>query len=410
MSYFQSRQPGTQLQLKIQRILAVVGILLTANSACSIGRGATPAPGGPSVTITNPQAGQTGTVGEPLLVNSTSVDTDGVQRIELWIDDRLLRVDSNPDLNSPYIVSQSWQSDLPGTHVIVVKAFDTHDAEGASQPITVNLETQTQLTSELAQAGGASPTASTVASTSMSPTPAATPTRTPTSSRPQTSTSTLTPQAPTDTPVVMCTPPPCKADEVYHCPDTCPGGCGTQCATPTPTLEPPDYKPTGIEAHDIFQSVWEQPEVRLYLGYPIQAASDDRRYARQYFDRGYLYWWDKPDERGQIWVIEIPQPTARQGSHWSGPYEDIWDEGDPYSCNAARGNPDGPIRGFGRLWCDHPEIAEGIGAARGSEQGTGNTTNYGVVQLFQGGVMLFSSLDREVWVLFNEGGWKRFSR
>lgn len=40
---------------------------------------------------------------------------------------------------------------------------------------------------------------------------------------------------PTPTPAVVCTPPPCRADEVFYCPDICPGGCGTQCATPTTT-------------------------------------------------------------------------------------------------------------------------------------------------------------------------------
>jgi cardiolipin synthase len=40
----------------------------------------------------------------------------------------------------------------------------------------------------------------------------------------------------TPTPMVYCTPPPCDFDagEVYHCPSTCPGGCGTVCATVTP--------------------------------------------------------------------------------------------------------------------------------------------------------------------------------
>jgi len=37
------------------------------------------------------------------------------------------------------------------------------------------------------------------------------------------------------TPVAVCTPPPCRGDEVYYCPDECPGGCGTTCATPTPS-------------------------------------------------------------------------------------------------------------------------------------------------------------------------------
>ena len=38
-----------------------------------------------------------------------------------------------------------------------------------------------------------------------------------------------------DTLVIQCTPPPCQEDEAYHCPDDCPGGCGTTCATHTPS-------------------------------------------------------------------------------------------------------------------------------------------------------------------------------
>lgn len=30
---------------------------------------------------------------------------------------------------------------------------------------------------------------------------------------------------------IACTPPPCRADEVYYCAAECPGGCGTTCAT-----------------------------------------------------------------------------------------------------------------------------------------------------------------------------------
>jgi hypothetical protein len=150
--------------------------------------------------------------------------------------------------------------------------------------------------------------------------------------------------------------------------------------------------------------------VKDYLGYPIEATRDDRRYARQYFERGYLYWWDQPDDRGLIWAIEMSQPGAKQGFGWSGPYEDFWDGGEPFSCDAARANPDGPVRGFGKLWCDHPEISEAIGAARGSERGTDNTSSYGAVQFFQGGVMLYSPLDREVWVLLKGGTWQRHPR
>lgn len=40
------------------------------------------------------------------------------------------------------------------------------------------------------------------------------------------------PEEPTSFPV--CTPPACAPDEMYYCPDECPGGCGTTCATATP--------------------------------------------------------------------------------------------------------------------------------------------------------------------------------
>lgn len=390
----------SQLITRIYRILTIVGILLAASLACSIERAATPAAGGPTVTISSPLPDQTAPVGEPLAVGSTSVDADGVQRVELWVDDQLLRIDSNPDVNSPYIVSQSWQSDVPGTYVIVVKAFDGQGAEGHSQPVTITLGTETQSVPEPTQVS------------QVSPTPSATPkpAPTPTPSLPPAATSTPSPQTPTNTPVVTCTPPPCKADEVYYCPGVCPGGCGTLCATPTPTVPPPSFEPTGIETHEVFKPVWEQPGVKDYLGYATEAAIDERHYARQYFERGYLYWWDQPDDLGLIWTVEIRQPGARHGFRWTGPYEDAWDGSDPYSCDAARANPNGPVRGFGKLWCDNPEIAEAIGAARGSEQGTGDTTSYGVVQFFQGGVMLYSPLDREVWVLFNGGTWQRHAR
>jgi glucose/arabinose dehydrogenase len=39
----------------------------------------------------------------------------------------------------------------------------------------------------------------------------------------------------TETALPLCTPPPCAADESYFCAEECPGGCGTTCATHTPT-------------------------------------------------------------------------------------------------------------------------------------------------------------------------------
>lgn len=69
--------------------------------------------------------------------------------------------------------------------------------------------------------------------------PTSTPTATPTpTSRPVTPPS-ITPMLTftrTFTPTVSCTPPPCAGGQVLYCPGNCPGGCGMQCVTPTPTV------------------------------------------------------------------------------------------------------------------------------------------------------------------------------
>ena len=397
------------MRLFTSRILISFVTLLAASLACSIGQKATPATGGPTVTLTSPLPGQTAPVGESVAVNSTSVDVDGVQRVELWVDGAPVRVDTNPAGGSPYIVSQPWQSNAPGAHVILVKAFDAQGVEGQSQPVVITLAAAAQTTPESTLAAQVSPTPGGEGA----PSPTLAPTWTPTlSPLLPTWTPTPTPSQPTGTPMIMCTPPPCKAGEVYYCPGECPGGCGAQCATPTPTATPPNFTPTGIELHSIFKPVWDKPEVKNYLGYPTKAASGNRHYARQYFERGYLYWWEnEPGASSVIWAVEMPQPAAKQGYRWTGPYENTWQEGDdPYLCSAARSNPNGPTRGFGKLWCDHPDIAQAIGGAREPEKGTGDSANYGVVQSFQGGVMLYSPLDREVWVLLNGGAWQRYQR
>jgi hypothetical protein len=149
--------------------------------------------------------------------------------------------------------------------------------------------------------------------------------------------------------------------------------------------------------------------VQQKIGYPLTEAIDNRRYAYQYFDTGYLYWWDRPDGPGLIWSIEIEDPDEDRGSHWTGPYEDEWDGLNPYSCDAAQEGEYGPVSGFGKLWCDTPYVNQAMGNAREAERGTGDSSRYGIVQLFQGGLMLYSPLDMLVWVLYDEGGWQHLA-
>jgi hypothetical protein len=385
-------------------IMALVAVLL---AACAPARVAEQTANGPSVTVSNPKPYQTVAADQEILVTSTSTDPEGIQRVELWADGALARTDVNPDAASPYVVAQPWQSGEPGSHVFIVKAFDARGAEGQSQPVIIAVEPPPSPTvvafvspppTETSQPATRKPPPPTPTMTPLPP-----PTRTPEPAEPTTA-----PANPT--PVPVCTPPPCQVGEVYYCPNTCSGGCGMQCATPTPTPTRPVFKPTGIETHPILKPIWDKPEVKDVLGYPSAAASDDRQYARQYFERGYMYWWNRPDARGLIWVVQMPDAGAMMGFGWIGPFEDTWDGGDPFSCDLARKNPNGPRSGFGRLWCEHPEIAQTVGAAREPERGTGESNSYGVVQTFQGGTMLYSPLEREVWVLVNGGSWQRYFR
>ncbi|MFL7810130.1 MAG: hypothetical protein AB8I80_15945 [Anaerolineae bacterium] len=77
------------------------------------------------------------------------------------------------------------------------------------------------------------PTAAQATSTAVQMTPTAAPSAsTPTSLPAQPGQAGPTPT----TLVPVCTPPPCAAGEVYYCPGSCPGGCGIECATPTPVV------------------------------------------------------------------------------------------------------------------------------------------------------------------------------
>lgn len=391
----------------------IIGLYLCGwDDAARLGRpapvAAAPPTEAPVVTISNPLPGQHILVDQHVLVISSAVDADGIDRSELWVDGVLTRIDVNPDRSSPYIVAQAWTSSVVGSHHIMVKAVDVYGNEGSSAPVIIDVMPRP------------------------SPTPRA---------------------SATSTPMPMCTPPPCRPGQLFYCPDQCPGGCGVQCATPTslptaavvatvvpvctpplcpagqmlicpgdcpnacgllcvpppPTSTPAPFPPTGIEVHVTLRSTWSKPGVKEYLGTPLTPPSADRNYARQYFERGYLYWWDRPDGPGLIWVVEIPNPALSYGYGWRGPYEDTWKSGDdPISCEAARHTPYGPQRGFGRLWCTHPEVAQIIGNARTPEAGTGDSEYKTVIQLFQGGLMFYSPLDGEIYVLFNSGMWQRY--
>lgn len=66
------------------------------------------------------------------------------------------------------------------------------------------------------------------------------------------------PPSPTSTPFPMCTPPSCAENEAYHCPDECPGGCGTVCATHTPA--PDEQTPSQTAEQAALTPTVDEPE------------------------------------------------------------------------------------------------------------------------------------------------------
>jgi hypothetical protein len=218
------------------------------------------------------------------------------------------------------------------------------------------------------------------------------------------------------TPLPVCTPPPCKLDddEVYYCADECPGGCGTTCATvtptPTSTPTPGSFTSTGLEPDGRFKEIWREiGNGDSRLGYPADDVIIDRNFARQYFEHGLMFWWDNPEDGADfIWVIDSPADDLKSGTAWNR-YDDTWPGNDEFSCDEARANGNfGPVRGFGHLWCEHPELQVRLGNPRNYEGGAAGNPPFAQVQFFQGGVMVYNPLNAEVFVLFDQGDWLRF--
>ena len=99
------------------------------------------------------------------------------------------------------------------------------------------------------------------------------------------------------TPMKVCTPPPCGENEAYYCPDECPGGCGTICATHTP------------EPSDLAEDATDQEEDQTISANAVQDFPDPSKYTWQPVIDGL----NKPlamipsgDGSGRLFILEQP--------------------------------------------------------------------------------------------------------
>ena len=201
----------------------------------------------------------------------------------------------------------------------------------------------------------------------------------------------------TEAPRPVCTPPPCGPDEVYYCPDECPGGCGTICATPTPTAPTAELptpasseestvvvSPTITELNVSCQQEawgWFEGALEMVSGVREQIGCPTREHraltaASQDFQHGYMLW--REDEQ----LVYVFYDTGG----WEH-YPNRWQEGMLEQDPSFGPPPEGliqPKRGFGLVWQEYPAVHDRLGWAFSEERLCDEAHS----QTFQRGFML----------------------
>jgi hypothetical protein len=144
-------------------LLALVGLILLACDLATLGASK------PTVIVSSPPSGSQFHEGEDVAVQSTSTDSTGISRVELLVDDTVVRIDPAPGTQVSYPLVQTWKA-VAGAHKIGVRAYNKGGT--ASDPALVSV-------SVLAGSAAATPTAlvlpsPTTASSSSSAAPKAT--------------------------------------------------------------------------------------------------------------------------------------------------------------------------------------------------------------------------------------------
>jgi hypothetical protein len=169
-----------------------------------------------------------------------------------------------------------------------------------------------------------------------------------------------------------------------------------------------DCSPTGFQPAEVLKPLWDTlGGGNGPLCYPLGSAFTGRNYARQPFERGFMFWWEAPTMPQPVWVIHTPDPVAAAGDTWT-EYQDAWAGQWEYPPDCPEAAPPlGPRRGFGLLWCYTPGVKEQLGTPLKEEFGSGNAFEKGAVQFFQGGIMFENPAERQVWALIYGNGWQR---
>lgn len=127
----------------------------------------------PTVVIVSPPSGSDFRDGEEVAIQSVATDAKGIVRVELIVDNVIVRTDAAPSPQGQPTLNliQKWQA-TPGTHTIVVRAYNT--ANAMSDPVAISINVSSAVaqasSSSSAPASSASSSISSVASTTSSAT------------------------------------------------------------------------------------------------------------------------------------------------------------------------------------------------------------------------------------------------
>ncbi len=255
--------------------------------------------------------------------------------------------------------------------------------------------------------GGIAPMASAsstvpIASETVSPTIAASPTNvtTPTSTAAMPSATAEPPTATNEATRPGVEPSPTPVAIVSATPIATTTPAATVTASPTPTATPTPT-PCAIAMRGGFAKLYdEQPSIRERLGCPI--SSESPAYAtQQFFEGGTMFYWQPTNAIYVFFGLDAGTYRSYTPEEANNLPEPTPDPDDPRA----------PVRGFGRLYANVEIIREELGLWESAEIVL-DSSNYGVLQRFSRGVMIFTPTYRDqgksIFVLYDDGSFERY--
>ena len=189
---------------------------------------------------------------------------------------------------------------------------------------------------------------------------------------------------------------------------------------------------TGLRPSGRFLEIWNDLDAGDGdLGYPLAEQLHETTCAWQPFATGWMLWVESRSvvagcqefcELARIFAVVYPggNASATSGDTYYR-HPDDWDETtmDEFSCTeadhttedvAGEAKPLGPIRGFGKVWCEQDPVHTGVGVALHPERG-GWAFQDCQSQQFQGGLIVHNpnTEDASYWVFIWDAQWYRYA-